>query len=708
MGHYISVDIGGTFADAYILTDDGRMFIGKHSTTPANVDICFMGAIEAARGKIGISMEDLISKTDVISYSTTMPVNSLIQRAGPKLGLITTDGFVDFTDIARGRGYGDGLPLASIRLFTKCHKPDPLIEKKLIVGVNERVDWSGKPVIALDRAEVEEKVSYLVDEGIQGIVVSLLNSYANPAHERMIKEIIQRLYPDKYLGSLPVILASDVFPVYEEYLRTNVAVLNAYMHVELADALHTIGDKLRGYGYKRPLLIIKNIGGMGAITRSCAIEVYNSGPVSGLYGSASIGKLYGQEKIIMGDMGGTSFDIGVVVDGEVKFYSAFPSIERFRVGMPIIEVRSIGAGGGSIAFVNKLGRLQVGPISAGSTPGPVCYDLGGKEPTVTDADVVLGYINPDGFAYGRIKLNKEKAWNAIKEKIADKLGLSVPEAAWGIKRVIDSYMGNEMYSDLVLKGHNPVEFDFYSFGGAGATHCCGLAEKLGTKRIMTFPFGPAFCAFGGCNMDIVHKYELTASYHILLPHTQQINTDYTKFNEIVENLRNQAIADMEWEGLDPKEIDFKLELQMRYGIQYSSTRVEAPHVLIDSEQGAKDIINKFDTTYADLYGKDSASPIGGIEVVRFRMITLKPQAKAEFQKFPLVGADPTPALKGVHDAYWGEGYVPTNIYDFEKINSGNIIKGPAIVEHEVTTWVIPPNWQMYMDEYRNGQITRIA
>jgi N-methylhydantoinase A/acetophenone carboxylase len=687
--------------------DDGRMFIGKASTTPENVDICFMGAIDAAREKIGISMEELISKTDVVSYSTTMPVNALIQRIGPKLGLVTTKGFEDMTDIARGRGFGDGLPLSEIRGLFKCHKPEPLIERKMIVGVRERVDWSGVPVIPLKREDVEEKVAYLIDEGAQGIVVTLLNSYVNPIHEKEIKKIIEEMYPYRYMGSTPVLLASDVFPVYEEYLRTNVGILNAYMHVELADALHVIGEKLRRFGYSKPLLIIKNIGGMGSITRGCAIEVYNSGPVSGLYGSCSIGKLYNQEKIIMADMGGTSFDIGVVIDGQVKFYSALPTIERFRVGMPIIEVRSIGAGGGSIAFINKVGRLQVGPRSAGSTPGPVCYDKGGTEPTVTDADLILGYINPENFAYGRIKLNREKAWNVIKEKIADKLGISVPEAAWGIDRVIDNYMGTEMYADLTLKGHDPKEFDIYAFGGAGATHCCGFAESLGAKRIMTFPFGPAFCAFGGCNMDIVHKYEQTASVHLLSPFTQELLKDYEKFNSIVEGLRRQAVVDMEWEGFDPEGVEYMLELQMRYGIQYSSTRIQSPVIKITTPKDVEDILDTFHKTYAHLYGADAATPQGGVEVVRFRVITSKAQPKTTFHISEFVSEDPGPALKGKREAYWGKGYEPTRIYDFEKLKCGNVVVGPAIIEHEVTTWVITPGFKFTMDKYMNGQIVRV-
>lgn len=709
MSHTISLDIGGTFSDCFVQMDDGRMFIGKHSTTPAHVDTCFMGAIEAAREKIGISMEELISNTSIISYSTTMPVNSLIQRAGPKLGMITTAGFEDFNDIARGRGYGDGLPLSEIRLFTKCHKPVPLIERRLTVGIDERIDWNGNVVIPLKREKVEEKLAYLVDEGVRGIVVSLLNSYVNPANERAVKEIFLEMYPDKFMGSMPILLGSDIFPVYEEYLRTNAAILNAYMHVELADALHTVGEKLRYYGYNKPLLIIKNIGGMGAITRSSAIEVYNSGPVSGLYGSCSVGKnLYNQEKIIMGDMGGTSYDIGVVADGDVKFYSAFPTIERFRVGMPIIEVRSIGAGGGSIAWINKMGRLEVGPKSAGSTPGPVCYNQGGKEPTVTDADVVLGYINPDKFAYGKMKLDVRKATDVIKAKIADPLGMNVPEAALGIKRVIDSFMGTEMYADLTLKGHDPREFDFYAFGGAGAGHCCGLADNLGCKRILTFPFGPAFCAFGACDMDIVHKYELTASYHPLKPHTQELNNDYETFNQIVQGLKDQAIIDMAWEGLDVKEIEFKLELEMRYGIQYSSTRVESPIIFLNSEGDVKTVIKTFEKMYTEMYGEDAASPIGGVEVVRFRLITSKSQRKAEFKKFPLQHEDPGAAKIGTRDAYWGHGYVPTNVYDLDKLQCGNVVKGPAIIEHDVTTYVIPPTWQYYKDEYMNGQITKKA
>jgi N-methylhydantoinase A/acetophenone carboxylase len=704
MGNIISLDIGGTFTDCFILTGDGRMVIGKHSTTPSNIDVCFMGALEAARREMGVPMKELVRNTDLISYSTTMPVNALIQRTGPKLGLIASAGFEDMLDIGRGRAYGDGLPLMETKLMTTCHKPVPLIDRNRIVGVNERIDALGEVVIPLVEDEVREKVQHLMNLDVSGIVVSLLNSYINPAHEKMVSRIISDIYPNTFLGNLPVLLSSDAFPVYEEYLRTNVAVLNAYMHVELADQLHRIGEELRRYGYNKPLLIVKNIGGMGSINRTPAIEVYNSGPVSGLYGSGNIGELYDQKQIVMSDMGGTSFDIGVIVDGQVKFYDAFPTIDRFRVGMPIIEVRSVGAGGGSIASINSLGLLQVGPKSAGSVPGPVCYDQGGTEPAVTDADLILGYINPDRFAYGKKKLNKEKAYRAIKEKIADKLGLSVEEAAWSIKKIIDSYMQDEIYSDLTLKGHDPREFDLYAFGGAGVTHCCGYSETLGIKRVFTFPFSPVFCAFGSCNMDIVHKYERTVSVHILSPYDQTYLTDYAKINNIVNELKDQAVADMEWEGFNEKEVSYTLELQLRYGTQYTSTRMEAPKLVVNSEQDVKDIINRFSVVYAERYGADAASTVGGIEIVRIRLITYKKQPHVVFPIFKNTGEDSRHALSGKRDAYWGSGYVPTNVYDYTKLKCGNVVQGPAIIEHDVTTYVIPEGKKMFLDKYMNGQI----
>jgi N-methylhydantoinase A/oxoprolinase/acetone carboxylase beta subunit len=230
---------------------------------------------------------------------------------------------------------------------------------------------------------------------------------------------------------------------------------------------------------------------------------------------------------------------------------------------------------------------------------------------------------------------------------------------------------------------------------------------VGAKRILTFPFGPAFCAFGGCNMDIVHKYELSTSVHLLSPHTQTYLSDRQVFNKIVENLRKQAIADMEWEGLDAGEIDFALELQMRYGLQYTSTRVESPHITLESEDDVKEVIDKFAQTYADLYGADAASPIGGIEVLTFRLITSKRQPKAAFLTQSIVSDDPSPALKGTRDAYWGEGYIPTKVFNYAGLTCGNVVEGPAIIEHDVTTYVIPRGKKFFIDEYMNGQIVDV-
>ena len=300
----------------------------------------------------------------------------------------------------------------------------------------------------------------------------------------MIKQVIEEEYPEDYLGSLPVILSSDVSPKSGEYTRFITTVVNAYIHGVMADELNKLGAELRDGGYKRPLMLVHNTGGMKKVSRTRAVLTHNAGPVAGLHGALTLGREYGHENIIFTDMGGTSFDIGVISGGRLRTYDFIPVIDRWRTNIPAIEVKSIGAGGGSIAWVNKLmgDALEVGPQSAGSMPGPACYDLGGQEPTVTDADLVLGYLNPENYLGGRMLLDEELSAKAIKSKIADPLGIDVVEAARRIRAVVDARMGQEVFNEVALKGHDPRDFVIFACGGAGATHACGFAPYLQVRQ----------------------------------------------------------------------------------------------------------------------------------------------------------------------------------------------------------------------------------
>ena len=425
MSMIVNIDIGGTFTDFFVSQDDGITHFTKSPTTHYDLSVGFLKGIKELAKMNGQNMTQFLNNTDSVRYCTTIGTNALIERTGPKLGMITTAGFEDTILLGRARSWADGLSSNENKDMARINKPKPLISRDMIVGVRERVDSFGNVISPLNREEILEKLQILVDQGAMGFVVCLLWSFMNPDHERMIKEIIEEEYPEDFLGSMPVTLSSDVSPKSGEYTRFTTTTVNAYIHGVMAEELNKLGVELRDGGYKKPLVLVHNTGGMKKVSRTRAVLTHNAGPVAGLHGALTIGQEYKADNIIFTDMGGTSFDIGVITGGRLKTYDFIPVIDRWRTNIPAIEVKSIGAGGGSIAWVNELmdNSLEVGPQSAGSMPGPACYDQGGPLPPVTDADMVLGYLNPDNYLGGKMLLDPDLSHQAIKKHIADPLGI---------------------------------------------------------------------------------------------------------------------------------------------------------------------------------------------------------------------------------------------------------------------------------------------
>jgi N-methylhydantoinase A/oxoprolinase/acetone carboxylase beta subunit len=700
----IDIDIGGTFTDCYVVRADRRMWC-KTRTTGYDLSVGMNEAIAQAAERLGVDVESLLAETDIIRYSTTLAMNKLIERKGPKLGLLVTEGFEDTTLIGRGTQWADGIPVKHQRNIARIHRPEPLIPKEMIVGIKERVDSTGAVIRPLDEGDLLTKIQYLVDQGVRGFVVALLWSFLNPDHERRIREVIEQEYHAAYLGAMPVFTSSDIAPRIYEYPRTMMTVLNAYLHQSMYEELSGIGDELRERRYVRPMMMIHNTGGMASVLRTSAVNTYNGGPVAGLMGSSHIGRLYGYRNVVTSDMGGTSFDIGMVAEGSPRFYQFMPVIDRWLVDATIIDTLSIGAGGGSIARVNDLiaNRVEVGPESAGSMPGPAAYNQGGTEPTVTDADVVLGYINPEYFHGGAIELDRDRAERAIEQKIAQPLGIPVEEAALMIRRIVDGNMGQAIWRETVLKGFDPREFILFAFGGAGPTHCCGYARGAEMDRVVIFPFAPTFCAFGSSTMDIVHLYERSRQLHLLDPATHEYMTNYEDFNETVEGLEELARRDFLGEGYDEDQIEYTLELDMKFGGQLNVKRATSPVLRIGSEEDVVRIRESFEREYAEAYSSLGVNPDAGIEIHDFVLRGRVAQPKSDLPRFTPEGPDPSHARAGSRRAYWGDpGWVETPVYRQEALRCGNVVAGPALIEAEDTTIVVEPEWTFRVGEYMDG------
>jgi len=700
----IDVDVGGTFTDM-VMVLDGETVYRKVPTTSYDLSVCFMQAIEAGAAVLGTSVDELMPRMEMVRYSTTVAMNRLIERKGPRIGLIATEGHEDAVLIGLGAQWIDGTRLDERRSLPLQNKPEPLVPREMIVGVKERIDGTGSVLRPLDEEDVRRKVRHLVDNGARAFVISLLWSFINPEHERKVKEIIREEYREYHVGYLPVILSSEVVSRLGEYERTMTAILDAYLQRLMQMELSSTWDKLRDRGYAGPFFMVHNTGGCADVFKTTASRTYNGGPVAGLIGARDIARYIGAGNVVCSDVGGTSFDIGLVVDQSVRNYEFNPIVDTWMVAITMLQSISIGAGGGSIAWINRsLGdRLEVGPQSAGSYPGPACYNLGGTEPTVTDADLALGYINPDNYFGGKMKLNKEAAERAIQTRIADPLGMSTIEAAALIRRIIDEKMASAIRKEVVLRGYRPSDFALFAFGGGGPTHVSGYMDEI--PRAVIFPFSPVFCAYGSSVMDVVHVHERSQRMTLIEPITQQAMTDYETFNAVVREMMEEAKGEIEAEGLPLEKAVFSLELDMLYGGQIHSKRASAPDLFINGEEDVWRFYKQFEQEFSEAFSPLAVNVPGGVYIDTFVLRVAVPGQDLHLEKYPLKGEDPSAARKGSREAWWPEssdGAVETDVYDLDRLEPGNVVAGPALIESEYTTVVVPPTKQVRMNEYALG------
>jgi len=706
----VNVDIGGTFTDCYVRLDDGRAACVKTPTTTHRLAVGFMRALDGAAAELGAPTEQLLESVRAIQYSTTVAMNTLLQRKGPKLALITTEGNQDVLRIAKGASWMDAAVVREMRNVARISKPEPLIDQDHVLAVKERLDCFGTIVRPLDEDHFLEGLQRLVDAGVRGFVVALLFAYVNPVHERRIRELIEAEFPEVYLGAMPIMLSSEVAPKRYEYTRTNTVILNAYLHQSMWEELAGMGDELRGCGYRGALMMVHNTGGMAEVYRTAAVQTFNGGPVAGLIGGAAAGKRLGYDNVLVTDMGGTSFDIGLIVHGAAHTYDFRPVIDRYWVDMSILETKSIGAGGGSIAWVNEAlgGRLEVGPEGAGSMPGPACYGLGGTRPTVTDADLVLGYLNPDNYFGGAMPLDGSLAEEAIRSEIAEPLGISVIEAARRIKRIVDANMADVIARETFLRGFDPKEFILFSLGGAGPTHCTGYGSGLGIERIVIFPFSPVFCAWGSSTLPVAHLYEASKRVELIAPATGAPTEDYDAFNAVVAGLKAEAARDLSGAGYDSADAVFSLELDMKFGGQIHSHRATSPVLRLTGAEDVHRLHDSFEQQYADFFSPASAYPEGGVEIHNFVLRAELPPPEWDLPVHPLAGPSAEAARVGERPAYWADDPEPaaTPVYDQALLQAGNRLAGPAIVEAGNTTIVIDPGFLLSVDEHLNLILTR--
>lgn len=692
----ISVDIGGTFTDCFFAWDD-KYVEAKALTTHHNLAQGFNEALDLACRRAELDRDDVLSQVDSVRYATTLGTNALIERKGPRVGAIVTHGFEDTIPLSRGRGYGEGLDPSMQQNLPAAERPDPLVHRSLIRSVQERVNSAGEIVVPLVERNVREMVRELVDAGAQALVVSLVNATENPTHELRIMEIIQEEYPEHQLGAIPVLLGHQVSGRKGEYVRATSTIVDGFLHGIMFHAMSQLANNLRDSGYDKPMLIIHNSGGMAQMNSTDALQTIHSGPVAGVSAAEHLSESSGIGNIITTDMGGTSFDIGLVPAGGVKHYDFQPTIDRWLVSVPMIHLETLGAGGGSIASYDRIHHsVRLGPESAGSDPGPACYDRGGLRPTVTDADLLLGYLDPDNYANGFIKLNRKRAVFAVEEQLCDELDLDVIDVAKVIKRSVDEQMAIGIAKELRVRGYLPEDFTMLAYGGNGPLHACGIADQAGIRKILAPPFSSVFSACGAGNMKQLHIHE--RGVHVVLYNatTRGLYDSYDEFNEIVAALEVRGAEDLRRQGVGDGAIEHRLEMDLRYGNQLVTTAVAFDINRIHGVGDVLHLIRTFSDIYSKRYGEGSAAPEAGIRVQTIRVASYVNGETVEFDSLHHDGERTLPAPVGHRDVHFvaHPRAITTAIYDADALSHHHVIPGPAIVTTENTTYLVEPGWRL--------------
>jgi N-methylhydantoinase A len=692
----ISVDIGGTFTDCFVAFD-GQYIQAKALTTHHNLAQGFNDALDQACARLGMDRQEVLGAVDSVRYATTLGTNALIERKGPQVGAIVTAGFEATIPLSRGRGYGEGLDELARNDLSGATRPVPLVPQRLIRSVRERVDYAGRVLLTVDDDEIRRRLRELLDAGAQALVVCLTNAVENPQHELRVQEIFLEEYPAHQLGAVPMLLSHQLSGRKGEYVRATSTIIDGFLHTTMYHALSELEQNLRDHGYTHPMLVNHNSGGMAQLNSTDALQTIHSGPVAGVAASEHLARQAGLGHVVATDMGGTSFDIGLVPADGVKHYDFMPTIDRWLVSLPMIHLVTLGAGGGSIASYDRLHQsVSVGPHSAGSDPGPACYDRGGLRPTVTDADLLLGYLDPERYADGRIPLNVKRAVFAVEEEFGDHLDLEPVEIAKLIRAEVDEQMAAGMAKELRIRGYLPQEFTMLAYGGNGPLHACGIAEHLGVDRVLAPPYSAVFSALGAGNTPQLHIHERTVPVVLFDASTRTVFTDFDRFNGIVAELEERGRGDLVRQGLPGKAVRHRLELDMRYGNQLVTMAVVADRNRLASVRDVVALMHLFADDYGRRFGAGSQSPEAGIRISTIRVASYVEAETVEFD-IALPGGSPVPATPiGSRQCHFVgvDGAVETPVYDATALEPGLVVHGPAAVTVPTTTYLVAPGWRL--------------
>lgn len=694
MTYVIGVDVGGTFTDAVLDDGHGRIVAAKTPSSPPDYSVGVLASLDLLAEQLGLTTEEMLADTHHIAHGTTSSLNALVMGNVPDVGFISTRGHRDsvFMMNVEGRYLGRAShelqnPIAQ----TKDHR---LLEKRLAVEVVERMDRDGNVVVQLDEDQARGAIQQLLNEGVRAIAVSLLWSFRNPQHEERLAQIIGEMDPDVFVA-----ISSQVSPRIREFARHSTTIMSTQIAPGLRGYLDSLQAALTMRGLNGPLLVMQSNGGAVTAARAPdrAISTVGSVLSGGVVGSLALAEQLGHKNVITTDVGGTTFLVGLIVDGEPVRESS-TVINHHPVNVPTLKVDAIGSGGGAIAWVDAGNNLRIGPQSAQAVPGPACYDQGGVNPTNTDANLVLGILPERGLLGGAKRLSLERAREAIRTKVAEPLGLSVEDAAAAIYAAQTAQTGDLLRRTVVETGRDPRDFVLYAFGGSGPAFCVAYARSLRVPEVV-IPLGAvasAFSAYGLASSNIVLNAELSDP--------AQAPLDQIVAEGNFKRLEDEVRAGLKRQGVSFDRVVIEREIDMRYSMQLA----EVPVPVSNGELSAESLmqtVTDFENAYAALYGKDSGFREAGVQAITYRVrgTGIMPFSPQLPRLAEAANADPSVALTETRPVLLDirRGFVDTPVYDYTRLRAGHVLEGPAVIEVPTTTAVIPEGATGVVDHLGN-------
>ncbi len=683
MGFKIGIDVGGTFTDFALMDEDGETETHKVLTTPDDLSravLSGLGQLAAARG---LELSRFLARVETIVHGTTVTTNAVLTGNVARTGLLATRGFRDALEMRRG--------IREVQYDNKYLAPPPLVPRYLRLPVRERVAEDGSVLAAIDLDEVDRALERLREAGVEALAICFLHAYANDDHERAAARRVGERWPELYLS-----VSSRVLPQVRYYDRVSTTVLNAAVGPILNRYLESLTARLSDQGFRGVLLIMQSNGGVTApeVVMEFAVSTLLSGPAAAPVAGLAYADLHGDGDFITVDMGGTSFDAALVIGGAPEVTTQ-GRVGRYALGLPALEINTVGAGGGSIAWIDEGGLLRMGPQSAGANPGPACYGRGGELPTCSDANLVLGYLDPDYFAGGRIKLDAEAARRAIRDKVARPLGLSLTQAAHGMYQIMNVNMATGIREISIQKGHDPREFPLICAGGAGPVHAALIARELAMPRVLIPRESSVFCAVGMLRSDL--KHDFVRSYHTTLS-AGAIDED--RFLRLVAEMEAEADDVLGREGIASSRRVYRHAFDLRYQGQYHEVTVEVGAKAVRSVD-LEAIARAFHSRHDRLYGYALEEEGTALELVNLRLSALGESAKPEIRRRPRLGPDASTARKGRRAVFLPSlmDYAEVEVYDGHAMGPGNRLEGPAMVERIDTTLFLPPDFVLEVDDH---------